>query len=80
MFKVFLSFTLLQNKKKTKFVAQQNDSRLSPTRRVQINTIILFLKYDHENKNMCIKIDIVEALSNKPAYLLLSKISTTEKA
>ena len=38
------------------------------------NTIILFLKYDHENKNMCIKIDIVEALSNKP-YLLLSKIS-----
>ena len=74
MFKVFLSFTLLQNKKKTKFVAQQNDSRLSPTRRVQINTIILFLKYDHENKNMCIKIDIVEALSNKP-YLLLSKIS-----
>ena len=59
---------------KKKFVAQQNDSRLSPTRRVQINTIILFLKYDHENKNMCIKIDIVEALSNKP-YLLLSKIS-----
>ena len=59
---------------KKKIVAQQNDSRLSPTRRVQINTIILFLKYDHENKNMCIKIDIVEALSNKP-YLLLSKIS-----
>ena len=72
MFESILSFTGLQNNKKKKIVAQQNDSRLSPTRRVQINTIILFLKYDHENKNMCIKIDIVEALSNKP-YLLLSK-------